>query len=204
MSVHPSPVPDHRRFNHTIRYQQQLLAALPDHARTAIDAGCGEGLASRTLARAGLSVTGIDADAPSIERARAQDSESITYIVGDIFDTDLEPADVVYAGALLHHMDIEEGLERLKSWVAPGGRLCVVGAARATWRDLHREVAGSLADKAFMLVKGSWKHGSPTVWPPPHTYREVEQAAMRILPGAEYRARVLWRYTIEWDRPLDG
>lgn len=203
MSVHPSSVPDRRRFNHTIRYQQQLLAALPDSARTAIDAGCGEGLAARTMARAGLTVTGIDADAPSIERARAQDCESITYIVGDIFETDLEPADAVYAGALLHHMDIGEGLERLKSWVAPGGRLCVVGAARATWRDLHREVAGSIADKAFALVKGSWKHGSPTVWPPPHTYREVERAAMRILPGAEYRARVLWRYTIEWDRPLD-
>jgi len=204
MSSAPSTVPDSRRFNHTIRYQQQLLAALPEDARTAIDAGCGEGLAARTMARAGLTVTGIDADEPSIERARAQDTDGITYVLGDIFSTDLEPADVVYSGALLHHMDIEAGLERLKSWVKPGGRLCIVGAARATWRDLPREAAGSIADKAFALVKGSWKHGSPTVWPPPHTYREVHHAAMRILPGAEYKARVLWRYTIEWDRPLDG
>jgi 2-polyprenyl-3-methyl-5-hydroxy-6-metoxy-1,4-benzoquinol methylase len=203
MSSEPSSVPDHRRFNHTIRYQQQLLADLPDHARTAIDAGCGEGLAARTLARAGLAVTGIDVDEPSIERARAQDSEGITYVVGDIFSTDLEPADVVYSGALLHHMDIDAGLERLKSWVAPGGRLCVVGAARTTWRDLHREAGASIADKAFALVKGSWQHGSPTVWPPPHTYREVQRAAMRILPGAEYKSRLLWRYTIVWDRPSD-
>ncbi len=201
MSSAPSSVPDHRRFNHTIRYQQQLLADVPEHARTAIDAGCGEGLAARTLARAGLTVTGIDADAPSIERARAQESEGITYVVGDIFSTDLEPADVVYSGALLHHMDIDAGLERLKSWVAPGGRLCVVGAARATWRDLYREMGASIADKAFALVKGSWQHGSPTVWPPPHTYREVQQATLRVLPGAEYKARLLWRYTIVWDRP---
>ncbi len=156
------------------------------------------------MARAGLAVIGIDADEPSIERARAQDSDGITYVVGDIFETELEPADVIYSGALLHHMDIDAGLERLKSWVAPGGRLCVVGAARATWRDLHREMAGSIADKAFMLAKGSWKHGSPTVWPPPHTYREVAAASMRILPGAQYKARVLWRYTIVWDRPSDG
>ncbi len=194
-------MPDHRRFNHTIRYQQQLLATLPTHARTAIDAGCGEGLAARTLARAGLAVTGIDADEPSIERARAQASDGITYVVGDIFATELEPADVVYSGALLHHMDIDAGLERLRSWVAPGGRLCVVGAARATWRDLYREAGASIADKAFTLVKGTWQHGSPTTWPPPHTYREVQEAAMRILPGADYRSRLLWRYTIVWDRP---
>jgi len=205
MSAEPSSVPDRRRFNHTIRYQKQLLANLPEGVRTAIDAGCGEGLAARTMARDGLTVTAIDADEASIERARAQDCEGITYVVGDIFETDVEPADVVYAGALLHHMDIDAGLERLKSWVAPGGRLCIVGAARATWRDLHREMAGSLAEKAFALAKGSsWEHGSPTVWPPPHTYREVRAASMRILPGAEYKARVLWRYTIVWDRPSDS
>ncbi|MCB2411315.1 class I SAM-dependent methyltransferase, partial [Demequina sp. TTPB684] len=155
-------------------------------------------------ARAGLTVTGIDVDEPSIERALAQDSERITYIVGDIFSTDLEPADVVYSGAMLHHMDIEEGLERLKSWVAPGGRLCIVGAARATWRDLHREVGASIADKAFALVKGSWQHGSPTAWPPPHTYRDVQAAAAKVLPGAEYKSQLLWRYTIVWDRPSDA
>ncbi|MCB2411281.1 methyltransferase domain-containing protein, partial [Demequina sp. TTPB684] len=79
MSSAPSSVPDNRRFNHTIRYQQQLLAQLPEHAATGIDAGCGEGLAARTMARAGLTVTGIDVDEPSIERALAQDSERITY-----------------------------------------------------------------------------------------------------------------------------
>lgn len=196
-------VPDDKRFNHTIRYQSMLLADLPQSAKTAIDAGCGEGLAARTLARAGLTVTGIDADEPSIDRARAQWSDGITYVVGDIFTTDLDPADVVYSGAMLHHMDIREGLERLKSWVAPGGRLYIVGAARATWRDLHREFAGSVADKAFALVKGNWKHGSPTVWPPPHTYTEVKRAAADILPGALHKNRVLWRYTIEWNRPAD-
>lgn len=198
-----TPVPDEKRFNHTIRYQGALIAGIPESARTAIDAGCGEGLAARMMARSGLAVTGIDEDEPSIERARAQWSEGITYVVGDIFTTDLEPADVVYSGAMLHHMDVREGLERLKSWVAPGGRLLVVGAARATWRDLHREFAGSIADKAFALVRGSWQHGSPTVWPPPHTYTEVRKAAREILPGATYKNRVLWRYTIEWERPAD-
>ena len=201
MPSDPSSVPDQRRFNHTIHYQRTLLSDLPAGARTAIDAGCGEGLASRTLAAAGLTVTGIDADAPSIERARAQESDGITYVVGDVLATDLEPADVVYSGAMLHHMDIREGLERLASWTAPGGRLCIVGAARSTWRDLPREVGSSFAEKAFALVRGTWEHGSPTTWPPPHTYQEVRQAVEELLPGAEYRSRILWRYTVVWDRP---
>ena len=201
MPVDPLSVPDHRRYNHTIHFQRELLAEVPDTAHTAIDAGCGEGLASRTLAAAGLTVVGIDEDAPSIDRARSQDTTRITYVVGDVLTTDLTPADVVYSGAMLHHMDIREGLTRLASWVAPGGRLCIVGAARSTWRDLPREVVSSLADKVFTLVRGSWKHGSPTVWPPPHTYAQVRDAVEELLPGARYRSRILWRYTIVWDRP---
>lgn len=194
-------VPDAKRFNHTIKYQRELLADLPDGARTALDAGCGEGLASRTLARAGLSVVGIDLDEPSIERARAQWSEGITYIVGDVLTEKLAPADVVYSGVMMHHLDLREGLERLRDLVAPGGRLLIVGTARNTWRDLPREFAASVADKAFAIVRGSWKHGSPTVWPPPHTYREVERAAIELLPGSLYRQHLLWRYTIRWDAP---
>ena len=194
-------VPDAKRFNHTIQYQRRLLADLPSGAATALDVGCGEGLAARTLARAGLTVVGVDADAPSIERARAQDTERITYVVGDVFTADLAPADVVYSGAMLHHVDLHQGLARLKELVAPGGRLLIVGVARNTWRDLPREFTASVADKAFALVRGAWEHGSPTVWPPPHTYREVERAAAQLLPGSLYKQELLWRYTIVWDAP---
>lgn len=194
-------IPDHKRFNHTIKYQRELFARLPEGAHTALDLGCGEGLASRTLAAAGLSVVGVDADAPSIERAKAQDTTGITYVLGDVLTTKLEPADVVYSGLMLHHVDLREGLERFRSLVAPGGVLLIVGTARNTWRDLPREFVASFADKAFNLVKGSWKHGSPNVWPPAHTYREVERAVADLLPGAEYRQNLLWRYTVRWDAP---
>lgn len=194
-------IPDHKRFSHTIKYQRELFARLPEGARTALDLGCGEGLAARTLAAAGLSVVAVDADAPSIARAEAQDTTGITYVVGDVLTTDLEQADVVYSGAMLHHIDLREGLERFRSLVAPGGVLLIVGTARNTWRDLPLEFAASVVDKAFALVKGVWRHGSPEVWPPPHTYREVERAVIDLLPGAYYRQNLLWRYTVRWDAP---
>jgi SAM-dependent methyltransferase len=146
-------------------------------------------------------VVGIDADAPSIDRALAQDTTGITYLVGDVLTTELERADVVYSGAMLHHIDLREGLERFRSLVAPGGVLLIVGTARNTWRDLPREFVASVADKAFALVKGVWRHGSPEVWPPPTTYREVERAALELLPGAAYKQQLLWRYTIRWNAP---
>lgn len=198
------PLADYRRFNHTLRYQRQLLAELPEGAKTAIDAGCGEGIASRELAEAGLTVTGIDIDAPSIERALAQDTTNVTYVTGDVMTADLEPADVVYSGNMLHFMDITEGLTRLKSLVKPGGRLYVVGSARATFTDLHREIAGTFVEKAFVLVKGSWDPQTPTTWPPPHTFTQVGRAVEQVLPGALFKKRVLWRYTIEWNRPFEG
>jgi 2-polyprenyl-3-methyl-5-hydroxy-6-metoxy-1,4-benzoquinol methylase len=196
-------LPDGKRFNHTIKYQRELLATLPEGASTALDLGCGEGLAARTMARAGLTVVGVDSDEPSIERARAQWSEGIEYVVADVLTADLEQADVVYSGALLHHLDIREGLSKMKTLVKPGGVLLIVGAARNTWRDVPREFAASVVDKAFALVKGSWKHGSPTTWPPPHTYPEVERAAIDLLPGCDYRQQLLWRYTIRWTAPVE-
>jgi len=195
-------LPDNKRFNHTIKYQRELLGQLPEGARTALDLGCGEGLAARTLARAGLSVVGVDIDEPSIERARAQWSDGIEYVVADVLTADLEQADVVYSGALLHHLEIREGLERMRTLVKPGGVLLIVGTARNTWRDIPREFGASVVDKAFAIVRGAWKPGTPTVWPPPHTYREVERAAYDVLPGAEYKQQLLWRYTIRWQAPL--
>jgi len=47
-----------------------------------LDVGCGAGLASEALAKAGHDVTGVDASAPAIEAARAHASVAIDYRVG--------------------------------------------------------------------------------------------------------------------------
>ncbi|MFC8597571.1 hypothetical protein [Isoptericola sp. NPDC057191] len=33
------------------------------------------------------------------------------------------------------------------------------------------------------------------------TYGEVRETARRVLPGARYRQRLFFRYTLEWTRP---
>lgn len=197
------PKPDRKRWNINIHYQRPLVEEIPESARTALDVGCGEGLLARTLAERGLDVTGVDEDADSIRRARAQDTTRIAYIEADIFEADLphESFDVVTAVACLHHMDLEKGLERFKELVAPGGTVLVVGLAKGTWRDIPREMAASVVDKAQRLFRGYWDHGSPCAWPPPHTYRDVQRESAQVMPGSDFSQKLLWRYTLTWTKP---
>ncbi|SEJ66526.1 class I SAM-dependent methyltransferase [Demequina mangrovi] len=211
--------PDHQRWNYNIHYMQPLVAALPEHARTALDVGCGEGYLARRLAARGLEVTGIDVDAAAIARARAQghtvelldsteeepaQSPSITYRVGDALAEEHGTYDVVTASATLHHLDLEEGLTYLRDRVAPGGRLVIVGMATPNWpQDLPRDVWATFVDKFHRLFRGYWDHGCDCVWPAPHSFKDVRAAAERLLPGSDYTRELLWRYTLTWDRPSD-
>ena len=197
-------VPDAQRWNHSIRYWNELLELVPSTAATALDVGCGDGFASRSLAARGLKVTGIDPHPQSIADARAQGGGDVTYVEDDVMTARLEPAgyDVVAAIAVLHHLPLEPGLERLRDLVAPGGQILVVGCAASELpRDIFRETAAFVAHHASRVRRSHWEHASPTVWPPPVTYREVEAAASAILPGAIFRRRVLWRYTLTWVKP---
>ncbi|WP_062389121.1 class I SAM-dependent methyltransferase [Demequina iriomotensis] len=207
--------PDHQRWNYNIHYMQPLVANLPETARTALDVGCGEGYLARRLAARGLEVTAIDVDPAAIARARAQgctvelldsteQSPSITYLAGDALEEELGTYDVVTASAVLHHMDLEAGLTRLRDLVAPGGRLVVVGMATPNWpQDLPRDVWATFVDKFQRLFRGYWDHGCDCTWPAPHSFRDVRGAAERLLPGAVYERELLWRYTLTWDAPAD-
>jgi len=76
---------------------------------------------------------GVDPDAPSIQRASADPdaSDRTTFVCADVFTHPFEPASfgVVASSAMLHHVDAESGLRRMKDLVRPGGVLAIVGFA---------------------------------------------------------------------------
>lgn len=187
------------RRNHNLDVLRRLLAAeVPaGTARTGLDIGCGEGETARVLSGFVAEVVGVDPDLPSIELARQQGGERITYVHGDAMTVALEPADVVTAVAVLHHLDMVEGLRRLSTLVATGGVLLVVGLARSTYpTDLLHDVAGAVLSR----VRRQWETPAPKVWPPPVTYREARQLAEATLPGVRYRRDPRFRYTLAWRR----
>jgi hypothetical protein len=65
--------------------------------------------------------------------------------------------------------------------LAPGGRLAIVGLAN-NWTA---RVCMPMEDSTM-----SWS--------------EERQAAHRLLPGCRFRRRLLWRYTLVWDKPREG
>ncbi len=104
--------------------------------------------------------------------------------------------------AVLHHLPLEEGLRALSGFVAPGGRLCVVGLAAD-------EGLGDRALSALSVlpnwVASRWHRevrdiGVP-VAPPRESLREIRAVAARVLPGCRLRRRMYWRYRLTWDRP---
>ena len=192
-------------WNHNIHYHRLVLAAVPRGCQRVLDVGCGEGMLARQLGSLVPHVVGIDQDAASIGLARRQDpSGVIDFICGDFLAHPFAPASfgMITSVAALHHMDARAALARMSQLLAPGGTLAIVGLARPRLPiDLPWEAAAVITNLGYRLTKTYWEHPSPTVWPPPHTYTEMQALARQALPGADYRRHVLWRYSLIWAKP---
>ena len=111
--------------------------------------------------------------------------------------------------AVLHHMPLEAALRHASELLEPGGRLLVVGLARA---DTVTDFAWDLAS-ALLNPWSGWSsiHSrSRSLWTtrprmpmrdPVETFAEISRTARRVLPGAQIRHRLFFRYTLEWTRP---
>jgi SAM-dependent methyltransferase len=119
--------------------------------------------------------------------------------------------DLVTAVASVHHMDTEAALVRMAELLRPGGVLVVVGLAReSSLAGLFLNIPAFFGHRAHLVASAWVRRGeprrtqayqSPIVWPPPLTYRQVRQLAERVLPGARFRRRLYWRYSLAWTKP---
>lgn len=196
-------------WNHNTHYHRLIPRVAPPPYRRVLDVGCGEGLLTRRLAEHADHVVGIDTSAPMVTRARAEatarDLDQVEYLHGDALTTRLgDPFDLVTCVATLHHLDLEAGLARLGELTAPGGTLVVVGLANpSSAGDFVMGALGVPAARWSRWRRGSWDPQAP-VADPTVTYGDVRAAARRILPGAQVRVRLYWRYTLVWRRPLSA
>lgn len=191
----------------TSRYESLVLDVVPAGCKQALDVGCGKGELTRELRDRGVpQVVGLDRDELCIQHCRNYpEVGSIRYVLGDVLTSDLEPAsfDLVSAVASLHHLDARSGLVRLRSLVAPGGVLIVIGLARPDLpKDIPRELVAQIAGR----VRGRAGHPdgvphAPIVWPPPERYSTMRRLANELLPGARWRRHLMWRYSLVWTNP---
>lgn len=194
------------RWNLNIHYHRLFLKAIPAGAMTALDVGCGDGLLTFDLAERGLHVTGVDPHVASIERARSDPraTDRTTFICGDVFTTDLQPAsfDLVAASAVLHHIDARAGLRRMRHLVRPGGVVAVVGFGRPDGvKDRLLEVAGAGTKRLRVVRRQYWEHNAPISWPPPFTTGQMCELGREELPGASFRRLMSNRFSLVWTAP---
>ena len=191
-------------WNHNVHYHPVLLSALPDECETALDVGCGDGALARVLATRVSSVTGIDISGKMIDRARklSLGVTNLAYVHGDALSYPLEgPYDFVSAVASLHHMDLRAAFERMKQLVRPGGVVAVVGLAKArTPLDLALEAIAIPTSCAYRLRRPWTEPGAPLA-DPTMSYGQIRQVAAADLPGVRFRRRLLFRYSLIWQKP---
>ncbi|MFG3202838.1 class I SAM-dependent methyltransferase [Streptomyces sp. NPDC048192] len=216
----PSRVEDAlHRFNaahpwdHNAHYHPWLLRQLPRRRlRAALDVGCGSGDLARLLARRAESVVAVDAEPRILDRARelTDPGVPVSYVLAAAPDgLPAGPYDVITCVAVLHHLPFAETLTRLRSELAPGGTLLVVGCARAAGPVDHALGLAAVPLNAltgWVKTRGRPVTGRPVSMTAPTrepgmTCDEVERAARRVLPGARFRRRLFWRYTLVWRAP---
>jgi SAM-dependent methyltransferase len=195
-------------WNHNIHYHPAVLAAVPAGAARALDVGCGDGRLARELRAVVPHVTALDRDEPTLAAARAADDGlGIDYVLGDFLLQDFEPGsfDFVCSIATLHHMDAATGLRRMSDLLRPGGRLAVVGLARLGGVRgigyLPADLGGLVLHRVERSRRDFRRVTAPTIWPPPESYGSMRRIARTTLPGAKFRRRLLWRYSLIWEKP---
>ncbi|WP_323741108.1 class I SAM-dependent methyltransferase [Microbacterium sp. VKM Ac-2870] len=180
-----------------------VLEAIPNGAVSALDVGAGDGLLAAELRAVLPDVTGLDLDPDVLHRAAAEHRD-INWIHGDAMTFDFgRTFDMVASVATVHHLpNLADAFGRLADLTSPGGAVVVIGLARpASLRDHAMGIVGAVQHQWYTRTRNVWTHSAPTVWPPPHTYKEVRDCAAAILPGSTWKQFSMWRYAVTWQKP---
>jgi SAM-dependent methyltransferase len=187
-----------------------LLRHVPEHARRALDVGCGDGALTRALAARGIATLGIDASPGMIAlaRARAGVAPLLEYQIGNVMTDALPPAafDLVVSVSMVHHAPLARVVRYLHAAVAPGGTLLIQDVT--TRRGIRHLPVNGLAWLAqhLRLVPGAGRR-RPAVAALYETHgageeylhqSEVADLYRTVLPGARVYHHLEWRYTAVW------
>ena len=204
-------------WDHNAWYHPWLLAHVPRPCRMALDVGCGGGRFTRELARRSGYVFGLDispATVAAAERLTPRRLKNVEFVTGDVREIDLPPNtfDCIVSIACLHHVDLDDAYRRLARALRPSGILLVVDLARSKGpRDRGRDlVAAPVALFLNLFHTGRLRHhrDKRAAWrahgendAQQLTTRQVKAVAARVLPGAQVERRLLWRYSLIWQKP---
>ena len=214
---------DEGGWTHNNHYHKFLLQHLPKDCANALEVGCGTGTFSRRLAERAVQVIAVDLSSEMIRVARARSAHlrNVEYRCADVMSCDLPPEhfDCVATIATLHHLPLRDVILKLKEAVSPGGVLLVLDLFEPErsllkfggWRDGLLNLTAMGISGGLRLVKNgrlkppravraAWEeHGKTDSYP---SLEDIRIFCAEVLPGAEIKRHLLWRYSIVWQRPV--
>ena len=202
------------QWDHNSHYHAFLLRQLPSPCSRSLDIGCGTGAFSRLLAQRSDHVLALDLS-PNMIRIAEQQSElypNIDFRVADVMDHELgaEQFDFIVSIATLHHLPTRQALLKLKRALKVNGVLLILDLVQSVG-VLHtlRSAVALPASLGLRLIRGAriipprsvraaWaKHGLNDSY---LTVNQVRELCSDLLPGAEVKAHLFWRYSVVWKK----
>ncbi len=204
-------------FDHNTYYHDFLLQHMPHDCRKSLEIGCGTGAFSCRLANLSRQVLAVDLSPQMIRsaKARAVNLSNLDFQIGDAMAMEFqdESFDCIASIATLHHLPMNEILLKLKKALRIGGRLIVLDLFQAQgFFDVLASAAALPVSGALRFIKTGRLRQNPGVraaWErhAKHdtylTLAEVRDLCAEILPKAQIKQHLFWRYSLIWKKESD-
>jgi SAM-dependent methyltransferase len=196
-------------WNHNTAYHPWLASLAAKHRGDVLDVGCGDGLLAQRLAPVSRSVTGIEPDPATADRAGGRigdlDNVQISRTSFEEFDPGTRHFDFITFVASLHHMDLRTTLARARDLLTPSGEIAVVGlsANESAW-DWVWSACCVPAVKVGDRLHGDTPDIGVTLADPRESLRTIRRMTAEVLPGAVIRRKLYYRYLLRWSSGPSG
>lgn len=139
------------KHNFVAKYGEDVIGWLaPKAGERILDVGCGTGMLTEKLAESGAIVTGIDASAEMIAKAK-EAYPQIEFFVKDATDFSVdEKFDAVFSNATLHWINEQEkALRCIHNTLKSGGRFVFEMGGKHNIESIHNAVKKALSEEGF-------------------------------------------------------
>ena len=195
-------------------YHDLLLRQVPENCENALEIGCGTGAFARQLAERCKRVVGFDLSPEMIRVARSRSTQlnNLEFQLADAMTWNFPQSqfDFICSIATLHHLEQRELLLKIKDALRPRGVLVVLDLVQSdSLVERMFDVAGLGVSSVLRLihngrlqpppaVRKAWEqHGKHDSY---LTVNQVRALADEILPGANVKRHLLWRYTLVYQK----
>lgn len=196
-------------------YHNLLLKYVPKNCEQALEIGCGTGAFARQLAKRCGRVVALDLSAEMIRVARSRSTQfdNLEFQLADAMTWNFPRShfDFICSIATLHHLEQRELFVKMRDALKPSGVLVVLDLVESNGLvERMLDVIALGVSPTLRLIRNgrlnpplevrkAWEqHGKHDHY---STIPQMRALAGEILPGSNVKRRLLWRYSLVYQKP---